>query len=66
MAEEISSVLTDVKPTDDENNVEKNKLDTMVSDLAQDYSKYLKVNITAEVKLQIDFFIYLIFAINRL
>lgn len=49
MAEEVSAVLTEVKTSDDEKIVEKNKIDTMVTDLAQDYSKYLKVNIVTEV-----------------
>lgn len=49
MAEEVSADLTEVKASEDEKDVEKNKIDTMVSDLAQDYSKYLKVNVATEV-----------------
>lgn len=51
MAEEESTVALPEKATDDEKLMEKVKLDALVSDLSQDYSKYLKVNVVAEVNM---------------
>lgn len=49
MAEEAPQITLPEKSSDDENTAEKNKLDALVSDLAQDYSKYLKVTVASEV-----------------
>ena len=46
MADQVASVLSE-KTSDDEKLTER-KLDTLVSDISQDYSKYLKVNVVAE------------------
>lgn len=51
MADEVSSVSSAEKISVEENTLEKEKLNALVSDLSQDYSKYLKVNVAAEVNM---------------
>lgn len=49
MAEEVSPVSSCEMTSESEKISENAKSDALVTDLSQDYAKYLKVNVTAEV-----------------